>query len=71
MGKTFCIKIYEIYGLKYENKIFDVDRGVDNVDNFVDKMWISVDGRMGNLRGLLKNAENTSESGELGWGVEY
>ena len=22
--------------------IFDVDRGVDNVDNFVDKMWISV-----------------------------
>lgn len=38
MGKTFCIKIYEIYGSKYENKIFDVD----NVDNFVDKMWISV-----------------------------
>ena len=28
--------------IKYKNKIFDVDRGVDNVDNFVDKMWISV-----------------------------
>ena len=66
MGKTFCIKIYEIYGLKYENKIFDVDRGVDNVDNFVDKMWISVKKGMGNLRGLLKNAENISESEELG-----
>lgn len=56
--------------IKYKNKIFDVDRGVDNVDNFVDKMWISVDGRMGNLRGLfrgmLKNIENISENRELG-----
>jgi hypothetical protein len=57
--------LYKNIWIKYKNKIFDVDKGVDNVDNFVDKMWISVDGRMGNLRGLLKNAENTSESGEL------
>ena len=57
--------------IKYKNKIFDVDRGVDNVDNFVDKMWISVDKGVRNLRGLFKNAENISESEELGWGVEY
>ena len=44
---------------------------MDNVDNFVDKMWISVDKGVRNLRGLFKNAENISESEELGWGVEY
>lgn len=42
---------------------------MDNVNNFVDKMWISVKKGMGNLRGLLKNAENISENRELGWGV--
>ena len=38
---------------------------MDNVDNFVDKMWISVDKGVRNLRGLFKNAENISESEEL------
>lgn len=34
--------LYKNIWIKYKNKIFDVDRSVDNVDNFVDKMWISV-----------------------------
>ena len=58
--------MYKNIWIKYKNKIFDVDRGVDNVDNFVDKMWISVKKGMWDLRGLLKNAENISENRELG-----
>ena len=44
---------------------------MDNVDNFVDKMWISVDEKNRLFRGSLKNIENTGESGELGWGIGY
>lgn len=66
MGKTFCIKIYEIYGSKYKNKIFDVDRGVDNVDNFVDKMWISVDKRSGEFEGIIKKCRKHKRKWRVG-----
>lgn len=50
--KFFYKNIWIIW-IKYKNKIFDVDMSVDNVDNFVDKMWISVDGRDREFEGVV------------------